>query len=262
MKRRQFITLLVSAAVPWPFAAGAQQTRIPVIGVLGLGPNSAFVAGFHQQLAEAGYVPDQNVAIEFRWTDNRLPLRRLAAELVERKVDVIVTTGSPEAAVAAKNASSTIPIVFGLVDDPVQYGLVTSLSRPGGNVTGMTLLTSQLAGKRLSLLLELIPQATSIGYLSPPSGSPIFEGQKSDMLAAGRALGREIIVSEVGRLDFEAAFTKLVEQRAGALVVGTSTVFRVNREKIVELAARHGIAAMYPNREYVVDGGLMSYAAA
>jgi ABC-type uncharacterized transport system substrate-binding protein len=264
MKRREFITILGGAAA-WPLAARAQQQAMPVIGFLGLGssvPNSAFVAAFRQGLTEAGYVPGQNVAIEFRWADYQPSLLpRLAADLADRKPAVIVTTGSPYAALAAKAATSTIPIVFAITEDPVQYGLVTSLGRPGGTVTGMTLLTAELAGKQLNLLLELIPQATTIAYLSGPSSSPIFEDRKSDMLAAGRALGRGIIVLEVRRLDFEDAFATLIEQRADALIVGAFSVFLNprNRDKILELAASHKITAMYPNRVYAIHGGLMSY---
>jgi len=254
------MTLLGGAVASWPLAAPAQQTGTPVIGVLGLGPrpNSVFVDGFRQGLAEAGYVPGQNVSIEFRWADNPLSLPRHAAELVDRKVDVIVTTGSPYAAVAAKHATLTIPIVFGLSEDPRKYGLVTSLSRPGGNVTGITFLTSELVGKWLNLLLDLIPQPSTIAYLSFPD-APVAEDHKRDMLAAGRALGREIIVSEVRRFDFGATFTTLVEQRADALVVGSFTVFAQNRKKIVELAARDQVPAIYPSAQYVIDGGLMSY---
>jgi len=259
MKRREFITLLGSVMAGWPLAARGQQTGMPVIGILGLGDsNLPFVGGFRQGLTEAGYVQGQNVAIEFRWTNNRISFPRLAAELVDRKVDVIVTAGSPYAAVAAKDATSTIPIVFGLAEDPMQYGLVTSLGRPGGNVTGMAFRTSELAGKRLNLLIDLIPQATKIAYLLS-SDAATSEQLKSEMLAAGRAQGREIIVSEVRRFDFNAAFTILVEQRSGALIVGNFAGFMSNRDKIVELAARHKIAAVYPNRQYVVDGGLMSY---
>jgi putative ABC transport system substrate-binding protein len=265
MKRRDFITLLGSAAA-WAIAARAQQPAMPVIGFLGLGspdPNSAFGAAFQQGLAEAGYAPRQNLAIEFRWANNQPSLLpRLAADLVARKVAVIVTTGSPYAALAAKAATSTIPIVFLVAEDPVQYGLVTSLSQPGGTVTGMTSLTSELAGKQLNLMLELIPQATTVAYLSGPSSSPIFDNRKAEILAAGRALGREIIVSEVRGLDFEAAFATLVEQRADALIVGAFSFFLNpprNRDKILELAARHKITAMYPNRQYAVHGGLMSY---
>jgi putative tryptophan/tyrosine transport system substrate-binding protein len=264
--RREFIFTLGGAAAAWPLAARGQQPAMPVIGFLGLGssnPNSTFEDAFRQGLAQAGYIPGQNVAIEFRWANNQPSvLPELAANLVDRKVAVIVTTGSPYATLAAKAASSTIPIVFALADDPVRYGLVTSLSRPGGTVTGMTFLAAELEGKRLNLLLGLIPQGTTIAYLSGPSSSPIFEDRKSAMLAAGRALGREIVVLEVRRFDFEAAFATLVEQGADALIVGSFSSFLNpprNRDKILELAARHKITAMYPNRQYAVHGGLMSY---
>ena len=197
IRRREFIFTLGGAAAAWPLAAHAQQAAMPVIGFLGLGssvPTSAFEAAFRQGLAEAGYVLGQNVAIEFRWANyqhSRLP--QLAADLVDRKVAVIVTTGSPYAALAAKAATSTIPIVFAVSEDPVQYGLVTSLSRPGGTVTGMTSLTAELAGKQLNLLLELIPKATTIAYLSGPSSSPIFEDRKSECLQQGvRWAGRSL----------------------------------------------------------------------
>src|SRR5262245_37270203 len=174
MKRRELITLLGGAAVAWPLVARTQQPAMPVIGFLGTGSsdqNSTFEAAFRQGLAEAGYVPGQNVTIEFRWANYQLSvLPQLVADLVDRKVAVIVTTGSPYAALAAKAATSTIPIVFAMADDPVKYGLVTSLGRPGGTVTGMNFLTGELASKQLNLLLELIPQATTIAYLSVPSG--------------------------------------------------------------------------------------------
>jgi putative ABC transport system substrate-binding protein len=193
--RREFITLLGGAALAWPLAARAQQPGMPVIGFLDLGspdPKSAFGTAFRQGLADAGYVPGQNVAIEFRFANNQVALLpRLAADLVDRKVAVIVTIGSPYAPLAAKAATSTIPIVFAVVEDPVRYGLVTSLSRPGGTATGMTFLTAELVGKQLNLLLELIPQATTIGCLLGPSSSPIFEDRAAEMLAAGRALGRD-----------------------------------------------------------------------
>jgi putative ABC transport system substrate-binding protein len=262
MRRREFITLLGGAAA-WPLAARSQQPVTPVIGVLALGearPNPPPIAALLEGLAEVGFVAGQNVAIEFRSADfqPRL-LPRLAAELVDRQVAVIVTRGSPYAALAAKAATSTIPIVFVNVDDPVKYGLVASLNRPGGNVTGMA--SFGLAAKRLDLLLKLVPQVTKVGYLSGPSESPVFEVARSEMLAAGSALGREIIVAEVRRLDFEAAFAILVEQRAGALVVGDYTLFnnQPKRNKILELTANHKIPAIYPARDYVVDSGLMSY---
>jgi putative ABC transport system substrate-binding protein len=220
LRRREFIAGLGGAAA-WPLAASAQQRASPVIGWLAYGPippdspggiNGAFLDG----LAQAGYVLGRNLTIEFRpanFQNSILP--RLAADLVARKVAVIVTVGSPSAALAAKAATSTIPIVFMLDEDPIEYGLITSFNRPGGNVTGVTLLTAELMGKRLNLLLLLAPQATTIGYLCPATGSPIVQARISEMLAAGRALGREIIVLEVRRLDFEAAFATLVEQRVG-----------------------------------------------
>ena len=265
MRRREFITLVGGAAAGWPLVARARQPRMPVIGFLSLGshdPNSGFGAAFRAGLAEAGYVPGQNVAIEFRWANSQpWLLPQLAAELVGRQVDVIVATGAPYAALAAKAATSTIPIVFAIADDPVQYGLVASLNRPGGTVTGMTLLGGGLAAKRLNLLLELVPQAATIGFLSGPAISPIFQERKSEMLAAGRALERKIVILEVRYSDFEAAFTAFVEQGADALVVGSFTLFRSpqNCRTILELAARHRIAAMYPARQFTDRGGLMSY---
>jgi putative ABC transport system substrate-binding protein len=265
MRRREFITLVGGAAAGWPLVARARQPRMPVIGFLSLGshdPNSGFGAAFRAGLAEAGYVPGQNVAIEFRWANSQpWLLPQLAAELVGRQVDVIVATGAPYAALAAKAATSTIPIVFAIADDPVQYGLVASLNRPGGTVTGMTLLGGGLAAKRLNLLLELVPQAATIGFLSGPAISPIFQERKSEMLAAGRALERKIVILEVRYSDFEAAFTAFVEQGADALVVGSFTLFRSpqNCRTILELAARHRIAAMYPARQFPDRGGLMSY---
>src|SRR5215475_9339581 len=178
MKRREFITLLGSVAAGWPLAACARQTEMPVIGILGF-ENRAWVTGFHRGLADAGYVPGQNVAIEYRWMLDPIELPWLAAELVDRKVDVIVTTGSPYAAVAAKDATPTIPIVFQIGDDPVKFGLVNSFSRPGGNVTGMTFLMGELVAKQLNLLLDLVPQASTIGYLSL-AGAPVSEEAKSE----------------------------------------------------------------------------------
>src|SRR5262245_7159766 len=265
MIRRQLIMLLGSAAVAWPLAARAQQPRMPVIGFLNFGsPSRGLPTGvaFRQSLAEAGYVVGTTMAMELRWANYQNPLLpRLAAELVDRQVDVIVTTGSPYAVLAMKAATSTIPIVFMTGSDPVKHGMVSSLSRPGGNVTGVHVYSTELAAKRLELLRELVPQATRIGYLSGPSESPVFDEMKSDMLEAGRALGREIVVLEVRNLNFEAAFATLVEQRAAALIVGNYTIFAnaANRGKILELAARHKIPAIYARREDAVSGGLMSY---
>jgi putative tryptophan/tyrosine transport system substrate-binding protein len=265
MRRRQFIAGLGSVAA-WPVAARAQQAGVPVIAVLWLGgprvgTNPTISAAFRQGLAEAGYVPDRNVAFELRLADFPSFLPRLAAELVDRKPAVIVTGVSPYAAVAAKAATSTIPIVFVMVSDPMTHGLVASFSQPGGNLTGVTSLTTELVGKRLNLLVELVPQATKIGYLSISSDSPVFEDAKNEMLAAGRAMGREIIVGEVRR-DFEPAFAAFLEREARAVMVGAFAAFHDarNSAKILELATRHRIPAMYPDRLYPLNGGLMSYA--
>jgi putative tryptophan/tyrosine transport system substrate-binding protein len=241
VRRREFMTLLGGtllggtlfggAVAGWPIAARARQSRSPVIGFLSLGspdPSSGFGAAFRAGLAEAGYVPGHNVTIESRWANSQpWLLPQLAADLVARHVDVIVATGSSYTALAAKAATSTIPVVFAIADDPVQNGLVASLNRPGGTLTGMTFLGGQLAAKRLNLLLELVPQAATIGFLSGPAISPIYKERKHEMLAAGRSLEREIVVAEVRYSDFEAAFAALVEQRVEALVVGSFTLFRV-----------------------------------
>jgi len=271
MRRRDFIKAVAGSVAVWPLAVRAQQQAVAVIGLLtfGRGPlttnNNLYGRAFLDGLAQAGYVSGRNLAIESRWADFRGSiLPRLAADLVAHKVAVIVTVGSPYAAVAAKAATSTIPIVFMLDEDPLEYGLVASFNRPGGNVTGVTFLTAELAGKRLNLLLELIPQATTVGYLYPAPGTPIVQARISDMLAAGRALGREIIVLGVRELDFEAAFASLVEQGLGALIVGNYTLFGAtpsNRNKILELAARHKVPAIYTDRRYSGNGGLMSYGA-
>jgi putative ABC transport system substrate-binding protein len=177
---------------------------------------------------------------------------------------VIVTAGSPYAAVAAKAITSTIPIVFFMVDDPVKYGLVASYSRPGSNATGVNFRNVELSGKRLNLLIELVPQANKVGYLSAPSDAPAFEDFWSEMLAAGRALGREIVLGEVRNFDFEAAFASFVEQQVTAVSVGNFALFDYrssNRDKILELAMRHRISVMCPNRDFTINGGLMSYEA-
>ena len=265
MKRREFITLLGSAAA-WPLAARAQQQQaMPVIGFLGLGsprPMERMVAAFRQGLAKAGYVEGQNVAIEFRWADfsqsARLPA--LAAELVHRQVAVIFTGGFGGPAFAAKAATSTIPIVFAYGGDPVKGGLVASLSHPGGNVTGVTAINAELVSKWLSLAGDLVPQATTVGFLSGDSSYLAYEDRKSQILAAARALGRQVIILETrSDLDYEAAFKTLVQREAGALIVGPSP-FR-NTNEILALAARYKIPTIYPRRDYVEAGGLMSYAA-
>lgn len=268
MKRREFIRLLGSAAAVWPLVARAQQPAMPVVGYLYFGTREAGAnnfAAFSRGLSEAGYVEDRNVAIEFRLAQGEpYRLQELAVDLVRRRVDVIVAAGSPGSALAAKAATTTIPIVFAMANDPVKYGVVASLNRPGGNVTGVYFLLGDLGGKRLNLLLHIAPQATTVAYLSGPPSSLVFEDQRSDMLAAAGTLGRQIIV-QIARhdLDIEATFATFVRRRAAALIVGGFTLFQDprNRDKILELAAKHKMPAMYPNRVYTDGGGLMSYGA-
>jgi putative ABC transport system substrate-binding protein len=267
MRRRDFIAGLVGAAT-WPRAAPAQQPGLPVIGFLDSGspdPNSNVATSFRRGLAESGFVEGQNVAIEFRWANNHLDaLPRLAIDLVGRRAAVIVATGSPVSVRAARTATSTVPIVFAMDVDPVKYGLVASLNRPNGIMTGISFLTSELVGKQLNLLLELIPQATTVAYLSGPSSAPIFEDLRSNALSAARSLGRQILVLEAhSDLDLEMVFATLVERHAGALIVGTFTSFEEphSRQKIIELAARHKVPTMYPSPIYPIGGGLMSYSA-
>jgi putative tryptophan/tyrosine transport system substrate-binding protein len=264
MRRREFIAGLGSAAAV-PVAAWGQQAAIPLIGYLDYGrPSTSLPKPFLEGLAQIGYVPGRNVAIEFRganFRESNLP--SLAADLVALNVAVIVTNGSASAAVAAKAATSTTPIVFMLDEDPIEHGLVASFNRPVGNVTGVIRLTAELAAKRLSLLLEF-PQAAKVGYLCPRSDGSVVRARINDILVAGRARGREIIILEVRRLDFEAAFATLVEQQVGALIVGNYTLFASvasNRDKILELATRHKVPTVYTDRRYSANGGLMSYGA-
>jgi putative ABC transport system substrate-binding protein len=265
MNRRAFITLLGGAAAAWPLAARAQQTAMPVIGFLhSQSPDAytAVLAAFRQSLKETGYVEGQNLAIEYRWANDQLDrLPELAADLVRRRVAAIVAGGGAPSTLSAKSATTTIPIVLVTGSDPVTLGLVASLNRPGGNITGVTFITSKLAGKRLDLLRELVPQATTVAYLSDPRFQPAGT-ETNDVLAAARALGREVVVVDVlGVGEFEAAFATVVQRRAGALLVGAFPLFTSNRDKLVTLAARHKIPAMYQNRDYVLDGGLISYGA-
>jgi putative tryptophan/tyrosine transport system substrate-binding protein len=266
MRRREFIAGLGTTA--WPLAAWGQQRALPLIGFLDSGSpdvNSNEVNSFRRGLAESGFAEGQNVAIEFRCANNSLDaLPRLAADLVGRRTAVIVATGSPVSVYAARTATSTIPIVFAMDVDPVKYGLVPSLNRPDDTMTGISFLTSELAGKQLNLLLELIPQATTVAYLSGPSDAPIFKDLRSKMLSAAQALGRQIVVLEArGDLELDAAFETLIERDAGALIVGSFTSFDEprSRQKLIELAALHKVPTMYPSSIYPLGGGLMSYSA-
>jgi len=261
MRRREFITLLGGAAAAWPLAARAQQP-LPVIGFLnGASPEKyePFVNAFLQGLKETGYTESQNVIIEYRWADgqfDRLPA--MAADLVGRNATVIAAF-APPAALAAKAATSTIPIVFVTGFDPVKGGLVASLNRPGGNVTGVHVFLIGLESKRLGLLRELVPQAALMGLLINPR-SPDSEAQSKALQAAARAIGQQIMVVEAGSDgEFDAAFTALAERRVGALVVAADQFFTGRREQLLALTARYAMPAIYELREYAVAGGLMSY---
>jgi ABC-type uncharacterized transport system substrate-binding protein len=265
MRRRDFIAGIAGSAAALPFAARAQQPAIPVVGFMhaGVAPaHTHVVAALRQGLKESGYVEGQNLAIEYRWANNELDrLPELAADLVRRQVDVIAAAGGGPTALAAKAATSTIPIVLAFGADPVRLGLVASLSRPGGNVTGVTFITTELMTKRLDLLRELVPQAATVAYLAD-TRSAVGQAMLSEILAAAGVLGRQLAVAEAGsEREFEAAFATFVERRSGALVVGAAVLFDSHRDKLVALAARHKLPAIYQAREYALDGGLMSYGA-
>ena len=263
MRRRDFISLLGNAAAAaWPLAAQAQQPALPVVGFLGSGsPQSdAFrVAAIRQGLIESGYVDGRNVAFEYRWAEDhyeRLPA--LAADLVRRGVAVIATS-SIASAVAAKAATATIPIVFATGGDPIALGLVASLNRPGGNITGVNFLTETLIAKEFEVLHETVPKTPLIGFLVNPT-SPNNDAETKNVLAAAEVVGQKLLVLQAHTdSELEAAFVTLHQQRAGALVVGGDAFFLSRRDKIVKLAARQKLPAAYNLREYVAAGGLMSY---
>jgi putative tryptophan/tyrosine transport system substrate-binding protein len=256
--RRELLVALGGAAA-WPLAARAQQPAMPVIGFLRStpsGPFMHFVAAFQQGLKEEGFVEGQNVSVEYRWADNQLDrLPDLAAELVQRKVAVIV--GNTQAAEAAKAATQTIPIIFVSGDDPVTIGLVASLNRPSGNVTGIVFFSSgHLGAKRMELLCELVTKAASVAVLMDPN----FATELPAVEQAGRALGRQVsVVKATSERELDAAFAQMVQAGAGALVVGGGPFFTSQRERLTALAARHAIPAIYDAREDVEAGGLMSY---
>src|SRR5262244_538922 len=265
MKRREFITLLGGAAA-WPLAARAQQPAMPVIGVLDSRSPEA-VAGrlraVRRGLKEAGYVEDENVAIVYRWAENRLDrLPELAADLVRRQVAVIAATGGVPPSLAAKAATTTIPIVFAVGENPVRLGLVASLARPGGNLTGVNYFSYELIAKRLELLRELVPAATRVAVLVNPANAEATEPTLRDVEAAARAMGLQIQVLNANtNREIDAAFATVVRERPDALFVGPSPLFVERRVQLVHLASRHAIPAIYPQRESVEIGGLMSYGA-
>jgi ABC-type uncharacterized transport system substrate-binding protein len=259
-RRREFITLLGGAAATWPLGAQAQQPVIPVVGLLSARSRAlAEVAAIQQGLAENGYVEGRNVAIEYRWADgafDRLPA--MAADLVQHRVAVIIATGLTSAT-AAKAATVTIPLVFLAADDPVKFGLVASLSRPGGNATGLNLLTSEMTTKRLELVRELLPTAAVVAVLVNPR-SPEAEPQLRDLQDAARAIGQQLqILNASSEAEVDAAFTTLMNQRNTTLLVTNDPLFTSRRDQLVALAAGHAVPTVYDRRSYAAAGGLMSY---
>jgi putative tryptophan/tyrosine transport system substrate-binding protein len=261
MKRRAFITLLGGAAA-WPLAARAQQPAMPVIGFLdGASANgrAVLIAAFRQGLKEAGYVEGQNVAIEFRFAENqydRLPA--LVADLVRLQVTVMAVLGTP-AVLSAKATTSMIPIVFVIGDDPIKIGFVASLNRPGGNLTGVTTLASEVGPKRLELLRELLPTVTTIAVLVNPT-NPNAEAQVRDLQSAAPALGLQLhVIRASTEGDLDTAFASLLQQRAGALIIGTDSFMIIQIKRLAALAARHAVPTIFQFREFAAAGGLMSY---
>jgi putative ABC transport system substrate-binding protein len=262
--RRNFLATLGGAAAAWPLAAPAQQPAMPVIGFLNAaspGPLRRQIAAFHEGLKESGYVEGQNVAVEYRWAEgqyDRLPA--LAADLVRRQVSVIVAGGGAPAVLAAKAATTTIPIVFTAGGDPIASGLVPSLNRPGGNITGVYHFATGLEAKRLGLLHEMVPKATTIAVLVNPKFRKEAESQLRDVQEAAASLDVQLVVVRANaESDFDAAFSTVVQQRSGALLVCASPFFNTRREQLVVLAARHALPTIYEWRDFADAGGLMSY---
>ena len=262
MKRREFITILGGAAAAWPLASRAQQPAMPVIGYLNLGSpesDTPRLTGLRRGLNQTGYVEGRNFVIEYRWAGNqadRLPA--LAADLVQLPVSVIVSPGMV-ATLTAKAATTSIPIVFGIANDPVQFGLVASLNRPGGNLTGFNAFAGELGAKGLALLHELVPGTATIGFLENPN-NPIIATYERDVLAAADGIGLKVQILKASTdRQIDAAFVSLVQAGTGALLVGNDVFFNNRIEQVVALAARYAIPTMYSFHEFVVAGGLISY---
>ena len=263
MRRREFISLLGGAA-SWPVAARAQQTTMPVVGYLyagSAGPNANLAEAFRKGLRETGYIEGQNVTIEYRWADNVLDrLPELAADLVRLRVTVIATPGSAAAALAAKVATAKIPIIFGIGTDAVQAGLVASLNRPGGNITGVSYMQAELAAKQIGLLHELLPEATRFAVLVNPTNPLVTGPIVTDLEAATSAIGGQIEFHPASTIrDIDTAFGRLIQKRADALLVSPGPLFGNRRVQLAMLAARHALPTMYYDREFAEVGGLMSY---
>ena len=264
MRRREFITLLGGAAAAWPLAARAQQLAMPVIGLLcSESPDlwASRMRAFHQGLSETGYVAGRNVAIEYRWAEgqnDRLPA--LAADLVRRRVTVIAAPGSTPAALAAKAATSTIPIIFWIGGDPVELGLVASLNRPEGNLTGLTTWNQKLAAKRVELLHKVVTGASSMVLLVNSTSPNLTKSSIEDAQAAARSLGLELhVLNASTERDFEVVFANLIQLRAGGLVIGTDAFFSSRLEQLAALSVHHAVPTVYHFREFAAAGGLMSY---
>jgi len=262
IRRREFITLLGGAAAAWPIATRAQQATMPVVGFMtggSPGPLRRQIAAVHEGLKEAGYVDGQNVMLEWRFAEGQLDrFPAFAAELVRRQVAVLIAT-SPAGALAAKQATTTIPIVFSVGDDPIKSGIVDSLHRPGGNLTGVYQFASGLEAKRLNLLHDLVPQVTTIAAMVHPS-SPGAETQARDMEEAASRLGVQLVILTANtESEFATAFATLVQRQAGALVVCASPFFNSRRQQLVLMATSHKVPAIYEWRDFAEAGGLMSY---
>jgi len=264
MRRRDFITLIGTAAATWPLAARAQRPAMPVIGFLSSASRDFYedrLRAFGQGLKEAGYVEGQNVAIEYRWAEghnDRLPV--LAAELVHRQVAVLVAGGGTPFALAAKAATATIPIVFGVAADPVEIGLVASMNRPGANLTGVTNLNIEVGPKRLELAHALVPAATTIALLVNPTSPALAEAYSRELQAAAGSLGLQVqVLHASAERDFETVFATLAQLRAGALVIGPDTFFYARSEQLAALTLRYAVPTIFQYREFAAAGGLVSY---
>jgi putative ABC transport system substrate-binding protein len=263
MRRREFITFIGGAAAAWPLTARAQQPTTPVIGFLSArspAEAASVLAAFRQGLGETGYFEGKNVSIEYRWAEGQYNrLRALAAELVSHQVTVIAATGGEPSPLAAKAATAIIPIIFTVGGDPVAAGLVASLNRPGGNLTGTTIMARQMGPKRLELIRELVPKATATAMLINPN-FPTFSAEALDVQGAARALGLQMnVLNASTESQIDAAFSTIVQQRVDALIVATDPFLLGQRDQLVRLAARHSVPTMYFLREFVEAGGLMSY---
>ena len=263
MRRREFITLLSGATIAWPLVVRAQQPAMPAVGILGSvspGPYSRFIEAIKQGLREAGYVEGRNVAIEYRWAEGQYDrLSQLATELVDRGVAVIILVGGGPTTAAATAATATIPVVFNTGEDPVKTGAVAALNRPGGNATGVSLLTVALEAKRLQLLHELVPTAAVVAIIVNPN-NPQADQQLQELQAAARMLGIQVEAFKAGTPnEIDTAFANVVQRRVGALHMAGDAFFNTRREQLIVLSARHALPTVFSLREFPEAGGLMSY---